>query len=65
MKVPKFSQFLCQKMAKLFLQRKNQLDVREMRLGFGLRDSREGQVIPTNWGLSVFLGPLILEMPSP
>ncbi len=46
---------------------KNQLNVHEMRLGFGPRDSREGQVIPTNWGLCPICvpRPLILEMPSP
>jgi hypothetical protein len=67
MKFPKFSQFLCQKMAKFFLQKKNQLNVPEMSLGFALRDSREGQVIPTNWGLWPICvsRPLILEMPSP
>ncbi len=37
MKIPKFSQFLCQKVAKCFPQKKNQLDVPEMRLGFRLR----------------------------
>jgi hypothetical protein len=45
---------------------KNQLDVPEMMLEFRLRDSREGQVIPTNWGLCPIClpRPLILEMPS-
>jgi len=55
------------KNGEMFSTEKNQIDVPGMRLGFGLRDSREGQVIPTNWGLCPICvpRPLILEMPSP
>jgi len=55
------------KNGEIFSTEKNQLNVPEMSLGFARRDSREGQVIPTNWGLWPICvsRPLILEMPSP
>ncbi len=67
MKFPKNITISLSKNGEMFSTEKNQLDVPEMRLGLGLRDSREGQVIPTNWGLSPICvpRPLILEMPSP